>query len=127
MIVYHSRSGNVRNIVDRVVGFDNSISYREISTVDKIEEPFFIFTYTDGLGQVPEETLNFLKNNENHRYVKGVIVSGNINFGQFYGGAADKISNWLKVPVIRKIDLRGNSKDIEEIAKKYNEFFKKEI
>lgn len=78
-----------------------------------IHEPYFIFTYTDGIGDVPNKVLRFLESNS--EWLKGVIASGNTNFGSSFCKSADTIGKKYNVPIIRKIDLRGNSEDIKAI------------
>lgn len=124
MIVYGTRTGNVKNILDRVVAIDDSIQIADIDSIWKSTEPYFLMTYTDGLGQVPDKTYEFLRRNDNYKNMKAVICSGNINFGKHYCGAGYEISSRFKVPLLRTIDLRGVSKDINEIIKKYNELMK---
>lgn len=82
-----------------------------------VNHPFLIFTYTDGLGNTPEKVLDFLE--INHSFLRGVIASGNTNFGLHYCGSADEISKKYNVPIIRKIDLRGNQDDIDAIERAY--------
>lgn len=109
MIVFASRTGNIRNIISKLP----SIHSVELEDDMLISKPYFIFTYTDGLGDVPSKVLRFLDNNK--LMLKGVIASGNTNFGSTFCRAANTISLKYNVPIIRKIDLRGNSDDIKAI------------
>ena len=114
MIVYASRTGNVEYIVNKL-----NLPSVKIEKGLVIQEPYFIFTYTDGLGETPLEVLEFLKHN--HQYCKGVIASGNSNFGKNnFCGTADEISRRYKVPIIHKIELRGFEKDYQHIINSYN-------
>jgi protein involved in ribonucleotide reduction len=117
MIVYTSRTGNVKHIV-------NNLKLPNIEITDDliVTEPYFLITYTDKLGEVPEVVTQFLLNN--HIHLKGVIASGNVNFGEEYCKSADVISDLYSVPVIRRIDLRGNKQDILEILKQYNKYMR---
>lgn len=113
MIVYASRTGNVRYIVSKLEG--NLI---EISDELILNEPYLLFTYTDGLGEIPANVTRFLE--QNARFCKGVVVSGNSNFGHtLFGGAGDKIANTYQIPLVRKLDLRGYKADYEAIQKFY--------
>lgn len=117
MIVYASRTGNIRNIVGRL---DESIPTIELSSSLIVNEPYFLFTYTDGLGDIPKEVEDFLLSDDaNRNNLIGVIASGNTNFGEYFCGSADKIARWLSVPVVNRIDLRGNQLDIATINKTY--------
>jgi protein involved in ribonucleotide reduction len=114
MIVFASRTGNVRSIVSQL-GFPN----KEIKDDLIISHPYLLFTYTDGLGNTPQKVVDFLLNENNSIYLRGVISSGNLNFGLSFCRSADEISSKYNVPIIRKIDLRGSTEDIEEIKKVY--------
>lgn len=113
MIAFASRTGNIRYVVGQL-GLPNA----EIQANSKLNEPFIIFTYTDKLGAVPEKTMQFLKNN--YSLCRGVIASGNINFGtENFAAAADKISAKYNIPILHKIDLRGAPEDYEYIRRQY--------
>lgn len=120
MIVYSSRTGNVRYIVSKL-----NLPSIEITDNLIIEEPYLIFTYTDGLGDVPKKVLEFLQHN--YSYCKGVIASGNSNFGHnVFCASADKISSQFNVPIIHKIELRGFQHDYDVIVEQYNKIIKGE-
>ena len=120
MIVFASRTGNVRYIVSKL-----NLPSVEISNDLTISEPFIIFTYTDGLGDIPKKVETFLE--QNHTYCKGVIASGNTNFGHnVFCASADKISEKYGVPIIHKIELRGFQHDYDLIIEKYNKIIKGE-
>lgn len=113
MIVYASRTGNVRHIANHIS--NESIEIQDGMTVN---EPFIILTYTDNLGDVPTVVSDFLANN--HKHCKGVVASGNSNFGhQYFCYSADKINMQYNIPIIKKVELRGFQKDYEEIKLQY--------
>lgn len=118
MIVFASRTGNVRDIVGRL-GDLPTMEITESPIV--INEPYFLATYTDNLGQAPQIVKDFLNHSEvNRDNLKGVVASGNTNFGNtHYCGSAVEISRWTGVPIIRMIDLRGNQDDIATIVSSY--------
>jgi protein involved in ribonucleotide reduction len=113
MIVYASRTGNVQYIVSKL----KAVSI-EISEGLMLNEPYLLITYTDGLGDIPATVARFLEQNGN--YCKGVVVSGNSNFGHtVFGGAGDKIVATYHIPLVCKLDLRGYQADYEAIQKFY--------
>ncbi len=114
MIVFASRTGNVRYIVNKL-GLPNI----EITDGLVMTQPFLLFTYTDGLGQTPNVVKQFLL--RNYEWCKGVIASGNSNFGhEVFCKSADTISELYHIPIVRKIDLRGFQKDYDAIVSYYN-------
>lgn len=122
MIVYTSRTGNVKYIVKEL----NLPSY-EIEDDLVVHSPYFLFTYTDGLGEVPTQVEIFLSNKDNQVNLKGIIVSGNVNFGDLFCQPAKIINYKFNVPIIRKIDLRGTQQDIDEIKNQYKKYIEGEV
>lgn len=113
MIAYASRTGNVRYIVSKISG--EAIEIQEGLQLDK---PFLLITYTDGLGDIPAKVAHFIE--ENRAFCKGVVVSGNSNFGHHvFGGAGEKIASQYNIPLVRKLDLRGYQADYEAIQQFY--------
>lgn len=106
LVVYYSLTGNIKRFLDKT-HYKNIISLKD---ADNISEPYVLVTNTLGFGEVPPKVTNFLKNNSS--YLKGVISSGNRNWGQNFAKAGDIISNQYKVPLLMKIELHGNEKDI---------------
>jgi len=119
MIIYTSRTGNVRYIVSKLIG----IKSLEIDNVQVVDCDYILFTYTDGLGKVPLKVESFMKKHQ--QYCKGVICSGNSNFGEdLFCRAGDILSNQYDIPLISKVDLRGFEKDYNYIIDQYNVIMK---
>lgn len=108
-IVYASRTGNVQSIIDQL---DNDAL--EISSGDEIvKEPYILFTYTDGYGDVPAEVEAFLESNGEN--INGVIVSGDQGYGEAYCKAGDVIAEQYNVPCLYKVENAGTDEDIVKI------------
>lgn len=121
LIVYASRTNNVKRFVGNLIDEFEVISVDE---VDKVEQPYVLVGYTDGFGKVPDKVSAFLNRNENHRFLKGVATSGNIVWGANYGKSAHIISEKYNVPIILKFDLGGRKNDVitfKERVRKLNE------
>ncbi len=122
MIIYASRTGNVRSIANKVSIIDPTIPCSDMKTIVDVSEPFILLTYTTDLGKAPEEVISFMK--QHHHLCRGVIASGNINFGKAnFGKAADVISEMFNVDTLHKIDLRGKEADWHIVAKMYRKRF----
>ena len=120
MIIYASRTGNVRYIVSKL-----DLPSIEITENLAINQPYIVFTYTDKLGEVPKKVEEFLQ--LNHGFCKGVIASGNSNFGKkMFCESADKISRQYSIPIIHKVELRGFQHDYDLIVERYNKLLKGE-
>ncbi|CAM5193924.1 Protein involved in ribonucleotide reduction OS=Ureibacillus acetophenoni OX=614649 GN=SAMN05877842_10663 PE=4 SV=1 [Ureibacillus acetophenoni] len=113
MIAYASRTGNVRYIVSKLQA--QAIEITENLIIDK---PYLLITYTDKLGEVPTRVSQFLETNS--QLCRGVVASGNSNFGNnLFAAAGDKIAMAYQIPLVRKLELRGFQADYEAIQQFY--------
>ena len=58
---------------------------------------------------------------ENHKHLRGVVGSGNKNWGNRFAKASEIISEQYNVPLLMKIELHGNTKDLINFRKIYLE------
>lgn len=104
-IYYASMTGNVRRFISRL-----GVEATDISTNPIADTPYIFVTYTFGFGGVPKEASDWLARNGEH--LRGVAVSGNRNWGDFYGMAGDTIAKQYGVPLLHKFELSGNDEDV---------------
>lgn len=112
-IVYASRTGNTEYLVTEELGITDALKIE--SGDEEIKEPYILFTYTDGSGDVPFEVESFLQNNG--QYIKGVIACGDRGYGDDFAKSGDKISEQYNVPCLYKVENTGTDEDIEAIKK----------
>ncbi|WP_079526316.1 class Ib ribonucleoside-diphosphate reductase assembly flavoprotein NrdI [Solibacillus isronensis] len=118
MIIFASRTGNVRSIVQKL-----GLPAKDLAEVEKMDEPYLLFTYTDGLGSVPPIVDQFMT--ANFDLCKGIIVSGNRNFGHaFFGRAGDLLAAQYGIPLIEKVEMRGTPANYEAITDYYYSIWK---
>lgn len=74
-------------------------------------------SYADGQGRgaVPKQVIRFLNDPDRRAYLRGVIASGNRNFGAFYACAGAVIAQKCNVPVLYRFELAGNETDIARL------------
>lgn len=91
----------------------------------EIDEPFILMTPTyadgEGKGAVPKQVIRFLNDEKNRRFLRGVIASGNRNFGQFYAHAGDVISKKCQVPYLYRFELMGTEDDVKIVKDRMKE------
>lgn len=104
-IYYASMTGNVRRFVSKL-----GVTATDIMTAPSAAEPFVLITYTFGFGEVPREVQRWLT--DNHALLRGVAVSGNRNWGGYFGGAGDIIARQYGVPLLHKFELAGTDEDV---------------
>lgn len=99
-----------------------------LKTEIEVNEPFVLIvpTYADGTGKgaVPKQVIKFLNNPVNRSFIRGVISTGNVNFGNTYGIAGNIISKKCKVPFLYRLELRGTDIDIVNVKRGLNEFWR---
>lgn len=105
-MVYYSFTGNTKRFVNKL---DVDIDMIEISNF-KIQDKFVLVVPTYNIGQIPEEVTKFLDRNGSK--LVGVIATGNRSWGRTYGIAGNKIASLYDVPLLHKLELAGNEKDV---------------
>jgi len=112
LIAYHSITGNVR----RFVGKLGAARVLEITDGrENVVKPFVLVTPTTGFGQVPIPVAEFAARNS--EWLRGVAVSGNVNWGANYGKAGAILAERFAVPLLLRFELSGTGADV----RKFNE------
>lgn len=117
-IYYDSRTGNVERFIQKLKS-QRDWHFLKISQ-DLIPEGCgHLITYTTNFGEVPRSTFRFME-----RYgekIKSVSSSGNMNWGQSFGLAADKIASQYQIPLLLKFELSGLPQDVETLINRIEE------
>lgn len=133
MIVFFStKSSNTKRFVERL-----NLPYIQIplntNEIDDIiiDRDFVLITPTYGggylKGSVPKQVIKFLNSSHNRNHLKGVISTGNRNFGSAFCLAGKIISEKCSVPNIASVELFGTKEQAEQVKKDILNLFKKEI
>jgi protein involved in ribonucleotide reduction len=109
LICYDSRAGKVKRFVEKL-----GMRAQKISDDLVVDEPFLFVTYTDGRGQVPLTSDQFLE--RNFRQLVAVAASGNKVFESF-AASANVISARYQVPIIHKFEMAGTQRDVDAFRK----------
>ena len=120
-IIVYSLTGNCKRFVDMCEIPEEDVIYLQDIDYD-VDFDYILITPTFGFGEVPAAVSKFLV--ENHMYLKGVVGSGNKNWGERFANASEIISREYDVPLLMKIELHGSKKDISEFKKIYLESVK---
>lgn len=92
-----------------------------------IREPYILVVPTYGGGTpekaIPTQVRLFLNDRDNRAGIRGVIASGNTNFGEAFCMAGDLVSQKCKVPFLYYFELMGTKEDEEKVRKGVPEFF----
>lgn len=124
-IFYDSNTGNVKRFTEAIEKYiaeepelDSKhfvfVPVGELTEADLYRTPYALITRTTKFGQVPDTTSDFL-NRINQGFLRVVASSGNRNWGQNYGKAADLIkANSRFIEHSMKFELSGLKEDVIE-------------
>ncbi|QBF34413.1 class Ib ribonucleoside-diphosphate reductase assembly flavoprotein NrdI [Mycoplasmopsis phocirhinis] len=129
-VYFSTNTKNTETFVNKL-GFNSTAIPYEINNKIEVNFDYVLFcpTYSGGgefrEGAVPKQVIQFLNNEQNRKYCRGVISSGNTNFNDTYAIAGPIISSKLKVPLLYQYELRGTKSDVENVQKILNKFWGK--
>ena len=120
LVFFSSASGYTKRFVEKVGLPAVQIPLRpRVEGMITIDEPAVLVLPTYGAGPatkaVPKQVIQFLNIEHNRKLIRGVIGTGNTNFGEAYGLAADIVSYKLQVPVLYKLEIFGTPEDVEKV------------
>ncbi|MCI1206654.1 MAG: class Ib ribonucleoside-diphosphate reductase assembly flavoprotein NrdI [Microbacteriaceae bacterium] len=128
IVYFSSISENTRRFVEKLGAPALRIPVRPSEPMLQADEPYVLIvpTYGGGTaeGAVPKQVIAFLNIPQNRGLLRGVITSGNTNFGPAYGLAADVISQKCGVPVLYRFELMGTPEDVQTVHDGLEQFWK---
>lgn len=117
-IYYDSRTGNVERFIQKL-RLQRDWHFVKISQDLIPEDNGHLITYTTNFGEVPRSTFRFMESYGDR--IKSVSSSGNMNWGQSFGLAADRISTQYQIPLLMKFELSGLPQDVESLINRIEE------
>lgn len=129
IVYFSSFSNNTHRFIQKL---DISNSRIPISLDEQllIERDYILVVPTYGgggndvTGAVPKQVIKFLNNKINRLHCKGVVASGNTNFGDTFAIAGPIISKKINVPLLFQFELLGTKNDCITLTKIINDFWK---
>lgn len=119
LVYYSSASGNTARFVAALGLKADRIPIRPDDPMPQPDQPYVLIcpTYADGQGRgaVPKQVIRFLNDENRRALLRGVIGTGNRNFGATYGLAARVISDKCGVPVLYRLELAGTETDLSRV------------
>ena len=119
LVYFSSKSLNTHRFIEKTGLRAERIPLDMDEATLKVSEPYVLVTPTyadgEGNGAVPKQVIRFLNDPENRSFIRGVIASGNRNFGQYFGYAGNVISARCQVPCLYKFELMGTPEDVENV------------
>jgi len=84
-----------------------------------------LVTHTTKLGAVPNTTRMFMQ--KHGHLILSVSSSGNMNWGNNFALAADKLAGEYAIPILIKFELSGFNQDVDTFIKKVKEYADKKM
>ncbi|EEH94157.1 class Ib ribonucleoside-diphosphate reductase assembly flavoprotein NrdI [Citrobacter portucalensis] len=128
LVYFSSSSENTHRFMQRLGLPAIRIPLNERERI-RVDEPYILIVPSYGggtAGAVPRQVIRFLNDTHNRALIRGVIASGNRNFGDAYGRAGDVISQKCGVPWLYRFELMGTQSDIDNVRKGVSEFWQRQ-
>ena len=127
LVYFSSASENTHRFVGRLGYRSARIPLRRRDEPLTVGEEYVLVVPTYGggsvRGAVPKQVIAFLNDPRNRSLCRGVIASGNTNFGEAYCLAGDIIASKLGVPFLYRYELLGTPTDVARVRQGLEDFW----
>ncbi len=127
LVYFSSVSGNTHRFVSALGREAARIPLIGRAEALRVSDPYVLVLPTygggNGRGAVPQLVIAFLNEPENRSLIRGVIASGNTNFGTAYGIAGDIVAAKCAVPMLYRFELFGTPDDKIVVDQGLEEFW----
>jgi nrdI protein len=118
-VYFSSASENTHRFVGKLGYRSARLPLRRGDEPLVVDEEYVLVVPTYGggsvKGAVPKQVIAFLNDPHNRSLCRGVISSGNTNFGEAYCLAGDIIASKLDVPLLYRYELLGTNTDVARV------------
>ena len=119
LVYFSSASENTPRFVGKLGYRSARLPLRRGDEPLVVDEEYVLVVPTYGggsvKGAVPKQVIAFLNDPHNRSLCRGVISSGNTNFGEAYCLAGDIIASKLDVPLLYRYELLGTNMDVARV------------
>ncbi|WP_415716540.1 class Ib ribonucleoside-diphosphate reductase assembly flavoprotein NrdI [Roseibium sp.] len=130
LVYFSSASGNTHRFIENLGGPALRIPRNKEERLPAVNKPFVLVlpTFADGNGHgaVPKQVIRLLNDAPTRSLLRGVIASGNRNFGRFFAFAGDVVSQKCGVPLLYRFELSGTDSDLHRVKHGITEFWKRQ-
>jgi len=132
LVYFSSVSGNTARFIEKLGMPAVRIPLRSAEPPLRVDEPYVLVTPTYGGGEgrgvergaVPKQVIRFLNDEKNRSLIRGVISTGNTNFGESFGLAGDIISRKCHVPHLYRLEVFGTPEDVDRVSEGLERWWK---
>lgn len=116
LVYFSSKTENTHRFIQKL---DLPATRILANNIPEVSEPFILVfpSYGGGevKGSVPLPVIKFLNNENNRKWIKGVIGAGNTNFGNMFCYGGKVVAKKCGVPLLYQFELMGNEEDILKV------------
>ncbi|CAM9131824.1 class Ib ribonucleoside-diphosphate reductase assembly flavoprotein NrdI [Mycoplasma marinum] len=130
VVYFSSKSNNTHRMIQKLGLSSERIPININEKID-VNQDYVLFcpTYSGGLditeGAVPKQVIQFLNKESNRINCKGIVASGNTNFGSTFALAGPILSQKLNVPYLYSFELLGTKQDVIRLKEILTKFWRK--
>lgn len=125
VVYFSTKSGNTRRLVEKLDVTTIEIPLKHKGTF-LVDTPYVLAfpTYGGGHmeGAIPPPVKDFLNVAENRALIRGVIATGNTNFGDAFCLGGRKVAHKCRVPLLRTVEVFGTPEDVEALKQALRDF-----
>ena len=127
LVFFSSASGNTARFVARLGLPAGRIPISPDAEMPAPDRPYVLIcpTFADGEGRgaVPKQVIRFLNDPDRRALLRGVIGTGNRNFGATFALSGKVISDKCNVPVLYRFELAGTDLDVARVVAGLEKFW----
>jgi protein involved in ribonucleotide reduction len=123
LVYFSNYSENTKRFVEKITDAGIRIPVKPSNArnlVVDFEYVLVVPTYGGGNESpaIPKSVKVFLNNPANRDLLRGVIGTGNTNFGEHFCKAADMICKKTGVPLIARVEIMGTPEDVYQVKER---------
>lgn len=130
LVYFSSVSGNTHRFIEKLGRPALRIPLYPRDEPLVVADPYVLLLPTYGGGPVkravPKQVIRFLNDERNRALIRGVMATGNTNFGEAYGIAGDIVAQKCKVPMLYRFELFGTPDDVATVEEGLDKFWKQQ-
>lgn len=118
LIVYLSLTGNIRRFIDKLDVESFEINPNDFSANIEINQEYIVIvpSYDDEITNIVSEFIDY---KDNVKYLRGIVGSGERNFGEkYYIFNAKDLAKKYNSPLLFDFEKSGTEDDVEQFERK---------
>lgn len=125
IVYFSSVSENTHRFVQKLDVDSHRIPLRSGDEPLTVETEYLLVVPTYGGGReggaVPKQVVRFLNDPDNRKWIRGVIATGNTNFGAAYCLAGRIVAAKCEVPLLYQLEIFGTDDDVDNVSNIINQ------